>query len=111
MEIKLTRVLIVLLILFIIYMVIQKTGVCSIVRNEREEFNVGAGRFISNRTKAEMGLSLGLGAAVKLAHTRGNYYKGIAERERNNWAQCLGENFNEPPIQDFESWIKNPKPV
>jgi len=42
MEKELTSVLIVLLILFIIYMLIQKSDVCSIVRNEKEEFNVGA---------------------------------------------------------------------
>jgi hypothetical protein len=42
MEDQLTIVLLVLLILFIIYMFIQNSDVCSIVhRNEREEFNVG----------------------------------------------------------------------
>jgi hypothetical protein len=42
MEDQLTIVLLVLLILFIIYMFIQNSDVCSIVRNKREKFNVGA---------------------------------------------------------------------
>jgi len=59
MEKELTIVLIVLLILFIIYMVIQKTEVCSIVRNEREKFNVGA------PSRKNIGLSLlGIGAVA-----------------------------------------------
>ena len=52
MEKELTSVLIVLLILFIIYMLIQKTDVCSIVRNEREYFGVGAGRYADAKKKA-----------------------------------------------------------
>ena len=52
MEKELTSVLIVLLILFIIYMLIQKTDVCSIVRNEREYFSVGAGRYADAKKKA-----------------------------------------------------------
>ena len=51
MEKELTSVLIVLLILFIIYMLIQKTDVCSIVRNEREYFGVGAGRYADAKKK------------------------------------------------------------
>ena len=42
MEDQLTIVLMVLLILFIIYILIQKSSVCSIVRNEREDFSIGA---------------------------------------------------------------------
>ena len=40
MEEELAIILIVLLILFIIYMFIQKSNVCSIVRNKREEFSL-----------------------------------------------------------------------
>ena len=59
MEKELTIVLIVLLILFFIYMIIQKTDVCSIVRNEKEEFNVGA------LSRKNIGLSLlGIGAVA-----------------------------------------------
>jgi len=61
MEKELTIVLIVLLILFIIYMIIQKTDVCSIVRNEREEFNVGA-EWTRNKTLGAIGTGLFLTA-------------------------------------------------
>ena len=62
MEKELTMVLVVLVILFIIYMLIQKTGVCSIVRNEREEFNVG----VLSRKRAAVAVgALGCAAALR----------------------------------------------
>ena len=43
MKEQLNIILLVLLILFIIYLFIKNSNVCSIVRNEKEEFNVGVG--------------------------------------------------------------------
>ena len=79
MEKELTIVLIVLLILFIIYMVIQKTDVCSIVRNEREEFNVGA------LSRKNIGLSLlGIGAVAGVGGYISNKKK-LKEWNKARW--------------------------
>ena len=75
LEQNLTIVLMVLLILFIIYMFIQKTAVCSIVRNEREEFNVGA--------KLKRWQKIGLATGGTLAAGATTYGAIVAKKSHN----------------------------
>tara|TARA_B110000285_G_C14822959_1_gene467384 strand:+ start:39 stop:608 length:570 start_codon:yes stop_codon:yes gene_type:complete len=75
LEQNLTIVLMVLLILFIIYMFIQKTAVCSIVRNEREEFNVGA--------KLKRWQKIGLATGGTLAVGATTYGAIVAKKSHN----------------------------
>ena len=111
MEKELTMVLVVLVILFIIYMLIQKTGVCSIVRNEREEFNVGGTSKgtprISKKHKVQMGLALGGVGALQLATLRGDYYERIALEENLKWNKCQGNETAAEglPITDYKTYI------
>ena len=109
MEKELTMVLIVLVILFIIYMLIQKTGVCSIVRNEREEFNVGGTSKgtprISKKHKVQMGLALAGVTALQLATLRGDYYERIALEENLKWNKCNGNQTAAVPIKDYKTYI------
>ena len=88
MEKELTIVLIVLLILFFIYMIIQKTDVCSIVRNEKEEFNVGAK--LKNWKTAAGVLASGAvltGGAVVAKNKYKQYKLNLWNRAKNDWAQ------------------------
>ena len=87
MEKELTIVLIVLLILFFIYMVIQKTDVCSIVRNEKEEFNVGAK--LKNWKTAAGVLASGAvltGGAVVAKNKYKQHKLNLWNRAKNDWA-------------------------
>jgi len=87
MEKELTTVLIVLLILFIIYMFIQNSDVCSIVRNEKEEFNVGAK--LKNWKTAAGVLASGAvltGGAVVAKNKYKQHKFNLWERAKNDWA-------------------------
>ena len=92
MEKELTIVLIVLLILFFLYMIIQKTDVCSIVRNEKEEFNVGA-KLKNWKTAAGVlasGAVLTGGAVVAKNKYKQHKYKlhklNLLNEMKNDWA-------------------------